>query len=79
MHAGADRRDARGQEEELIGFQTGMRESGQSWKELLVDLQARGLVVAPQAAIGDGGTSSNTGIMVTPSSVRIRGAGPLTI
>ena len=31
-----------------------MRESGQSWKELLVDLKARGLVVAPQAAIGDG-------------------------
>ena len=28
---------------ELIGFQTGMRESGQSWKELLVDLKARGL------------------------------------
>ncbi|HZZ23313.1 MAG TPA: transposase [Roseiarcus sp.] len=24
---------------ELIGFQTGMRESGQSWKELLVDLR----------------------------------------
>ena len=39
---------------ELIGFQTGMRESGQNWKELLVDLKARGLVVAPQAAIGDG-------------------------
>ncbi len=39
---------------ELIGFQTGMRESGQSWKELLVDLKARGLVVAPQVAIGDG-------------------------
>ena len=39
---------------ELIGFQTGMRESGQSWKELLVDLKARGLVVAPQAAVGDG-------------------------
>ena len=29
---------------ELIGFQTGMRESAQSWKELLVDLKARGLV-----------------------------------
>ena len=28
---------------ELIGFQTGMRESWQSWKELLVDLKARGL------------------------------------
>jgi putative transposase len=39
---------------ELIGFQTGMRESGQSWKELLVDLKVRGLVVAPQVAIGDG-------------------------
>jgi putative transposase len=39
---------------ELIGFQTGMRESGQSWKELPVVLKARGLVVAPQVAIGDG-------------------------
>src|SRR5208283_4493559 len=39
---------------ELIGFQTGMRESAQSWKELLVDLNARGWVVAPQVAIGDG-------------------------
>ena len=29
---------------ELIGFQTGMRESGQSWKESLVDLKARGPV-----------------------------------
>ena len=27
---------------ELIGFQTGMRESGQSWKELFVDLKVRG-------------------------------------
>ena len=27
---------------ELLGLQTGMRESGQSWKELLVDLKARG-------------------------------------
>ena len=32
---------------ELIGLQTGMRESAQSWKELLVDLKARGLAVAP--------------------------------
>ena len=39
---------------ELIGFQTGMRESAQSWKELLVDLKARGLVVAPEVAVGDG-------------------------
>ena len=27
---------------ELIGFQTGMRESAQSWKELLADLKGRG-------------------------------------
>ena len=39
---------------ELIGFQTGMRESAQSWRELLVDLKARGLSIAPEAAIGDG-------------------------
>ena len=39
---------------ELIGFQTGMRESAQSWKELLVDLKAHGLSIAPQVAIGDG-------------------------
>lgn len=39
---------------ELVGFQTGVRESAQSWKELLVDLKKRGLVVAPEIAIGDG-------------------------
>ena len=39
---------------ELIGFQTGMRESGQSWKELLVDLKARGLSITPEVAVGDG-------------------------
>src|SRR5271154_2167135 len=39
---------------ELIGFQPGMRESAQNWKELLVDLKARGLSVAPRVAIGDG-------------------------
>jgi transposase-like protein len=39
---------------ELIGFQTGLRESAQSWKELLVDLKARGLSIAPEVATGDG-------------------------
>jgi len=39
---------------ELIGFQIGMRESAQSWKELLVDLKVRGLSIAPELAIGDG-------------------------
>ncbi len=32
----------------------GMRESAQSWRELLVDLKARGLAIAPELATGDG-------------------------
>ena len=39
---------------ELLGFQGGVRESAQSWRELLVDLKARGPVVAPELATGDG-------------------------
>ena len=35
---------------ELLGFQVGVRESAQSWRELLVDLKARGLAVAPELA-----------------------------
>lgn len=37
---------------ELVGFQAGYRESTQSWRELLVDLKSRGLVVPPELAIG---------------------------
>jgi transposase-like protein len=29
---------------ELVGFQTGVRESAQSWRELLVDIKQRGCV-----------------------------------
>ena len=39
---------------EFVGFQVGVRESAQSWRELLVDLKARGLTVAPELAVGDG-------------------------
>jgi len=39
---------------ELIAIQDGQRESEQSWKELLLDVQARGLVIEPKLAIGDG-------------------------
>ncbi|BAI75284.1 transposase (plasmid) [Azospirillum sp. B510] len=39
---------------ELVGFQVGVRESAQSWRELLVDIQARGLTIAPELAIADG-------------------------
>jgi len=40
---------------ELLGFQVGTRESTQSWRELLVDIKSRGLVMAPEIAVGDGG------------------------
>ena len=39
---------------ELVGFQTGVRESAQSWRELLIDIKQRGLEIAPDLAIGDG-------------------------
>lgn len=39
---------------ELVGFQVGVRESSQSWRELFVDLKARGLSAAPEIAVGDG-------------------------
>jgi transposase-like protein len=39
---------------ELIGFQVGVRESAQSWRELLVEAKSRGLKIAPEVAVGDG-------------------------
>jgi len=39
---------------ELIAIADGYRESEQSWKGLLLDVQARGLVIDPKLATGDG-------------------------
>ena len=39
---------------ELVGFQVGVRESAQSWRELLVEVKRRGLSIAPELAVGDG-------------------------
>jgi transposase-like protein len=39
---------------ELVGFQVGVRESAQSWRELLVDVKRHGLAIAPEIAVGDG-------------------------
>ena len=39
---------------ELIAIQDGYRESEQSWKQLLLDVKARGLTVDPKLATGDG-------------------------
>jgi putative transposase len=39
---------------ELVGFSDGMRESAQSWRDLLLDLKRRGLAAAPELAVADG-------------------------
>ena len=39
---------------ELVGLIDGVRESAQSWKELLLDLRRRGLAMGPELAIADG-------------------------
>jgi putative transposase len=39
---------------ELVGLIDGVRESAQSWKELLLDLKRRRLAVAPELAVADG-------------------------
>jgi putative transposase len=41
-------------QKELIAIADGYRESEQSWKELLLDVKARGLEIEPHLAIGDG-------------------------
>lgn len=39
---------------ELVGLADGLRESTQSWRELLLDLKRRGLSIGPELAVGDG-------------------------
>jgi len=39
---------------ELVGLADGLRESAQSWRELLLDLKRHGLAMGPQLAVGDG-------------------------
>ena len=39
---------------ELVAVEDGVRESEQSWKEVLLDLQARGLEIDPEVAVADG-------------------------
>jgi transposase-like protein len=39
---------------ELLAVHDGVRESEQSWREVLLDLKARGLQEAPKLAVGDG-------------------------
>jgi putative transposase len=39
---------------ELVGLIDGVRESAQSWSELLLDLKRRGLMIGPELAVADG-------------------------
>jgi Transposase, Mutator family len=39
---------------ELVGLTDGVRESAQSWHELLLDLKRRGLAMGPEVAVADG-------------------------
>ena len=39
---------------ELVGLTDGVRESAQSWREMLLDLKRRGLSMGPELAIADG-------------------------
>src|SRR5437764_13752949 len=53
MHPGHHGATPEGKKE-LLGFSDGARESAQDWRELLLDLQNRGLVIAPELAVADG-------------------------
>ncbi len=39
---------------EFVGITDGVRESAQSWRELLLDLKRRGLAIGPELAVADG-------------------------
>jgi putative transposase len=41
-------------EKPFLALEDGVRESTQSWREVLLDLKARGLEQAPEVAVGDG-------------------------
>jgi len=58
---------------ELVGLLDGYRESEQSWKELLLDLKARGLKRPPKLAVGDGALGFWKALrQVFPDAVRLR-------
>ena len=43
-----------GGEKHFLAIEDGVRESTQSWREVLLGLKARGLTIAPKLAVGDG-------------------------
>src|SRR5262249_19294008 len=62
---------------ELVGLTDGVRESAQSWRELLLDLKRRGLSIGPQLAVADGALGFwQAGEQVWPQTPRPRCWGP---
>lgn len=55
---------------ELIAVADGYRESEQSWRELLLDLRARGMQIEPKLAIGDGALGFWTAVRKVFSTTR---------
>jgi transposase-like protein len=43
---------------EFVGLVDGVRESTQSWKEMLLDLRRLGLTIGPKLAVADGALGS---------------------
>ena len=60
---------------ELVGFQAGVRESAQSWRELLVEIKRRGLSILPRIAVGDGALASGRRSTSSFPAPIVRGAG----
>ena len=53
MRPGGDRGNERGQER-FLAIEDGVRESTQSWREVLLELKRRGRKLPPHLATGDG-------------------------
>lgn len=57
---------------ELLAVSDGVRESKQSWKEILLDLKARGLDLDPKMAVCDGGMGFPPALAEVYGSTRIQ-------
>ena len=59
-------------EKRFLGIDDGIRESAQSWREVLLGLKARGLTQAPLLVVGDGVLDGARGD--SPADARRRGS-----
>ncbi|MCP4170707.1 MAG: hypothetical protein GY758_08050 [Fuerstiella sp.] len=66
IHCNVHIRDNEGRTKDLNAVVGGRPASGLSWKEVLLSLQARGVVYAPESTIGDGEHFGDTSTSRTP-------------